>query len=141
MKMREIMSIMEARNPLAGTAYWVSPDGGISEVDEHPEFVRDLQTQIGLDDWQSADDGDANFFAIKKGWTRVIVQGDRLYLSTDTLEHAKKAVKALMRARIANRAMPTNVDFYTGMSDSWETPNCWTFDNTAEVLTQKALTS
>ncbi len=92
--------LMEGRDPAFGEALWVSPTGGTYAIDEeHPEWLRSAPRQIvGLSDEELWSD-DVNWYAIRKGWVRVVVfqEGSDTFLAAKDWNTAKKAFSLLVK--------------------------------------------
>lgn len=116
--MRSFIDLIEhsplvERDQYFGIAYWVSPSGNITEADgEHADWVRAHAQFLGLDDSQVATDDDAVYYAIQKGWTRVVVQSTFTGISAKDMNAVHKAVRSLVRNKMVERTTNLEIDLY-----------------------------
>lgn len=114
--MRQFMNIVESRDPHFGRAFWVLPGGKVVEIDEeHPEWLQSYGALVGMDAHEIHDQ-DANFYAIRKGLTRVTVfnDGDSTNLAAMDMATAKTAFRSLVRSK-CSKAGPMSevmIDIY-----------------------------
>ena len=137
MKMREIINLLEERDPHFGEALWVSPDGRTHQCEgEHPEFLQEFGSLMGLEMWEIYDD-DANYYAIKKGWTRVVIfrDGQDTNLASDSEKRARMVFKSLFKEKWskADAQSSVMVDIY---EDDPTTPRTGSY-KARDFLTRK----
>lgn len=115
--MRNFIDIVEGRDPHFGRAVWVLPGGKLYEIDEeHPEWLQAYGEMLGMEAHEINSD-DANFYAIRRGLTRVTIfnDGDRTNLAAMDMATARTAYRALVRAKWSNAGAMSEVmiDIYS----------------------------